>query len=407
MPLVINWIKRFIPNPVKLWLVLRLTKIHSPLIGLGEDPTVTKKSETTGRFKRALVSYITAPFRLWPDDPRNMEFSNIGIGRSIVYALNELGYVVDVVEYSDRKFVPHREYDLFIGHAGQNFETIAKRLKTETTRIYFSTGPYWKFSNDQEITRVIALRQRRNVGYPFERIIKASEEWANKNADAIICLGNDHARQSYDRFPAVFNLNNASYYDSHYDYLKKDFASARHNFLFFSGPGNVHKGLDLLLEVFPGLDAHLYICQCINPVFHRIYRRELESTANVHLVGEVPFRSSQFYELAERCAFVINPSCAEGQPGGVVECMHQGLIPVVSKESNIETSDYGFVLETCSIPEIAKAIRDLSGSPPERCAEISRKIRMVTMEKFSATFFVQNLKKIIQEAVGKRCGGVE
>ena len=32
--------------------------------------------------RRALVSYITSPFRLSPDDPRNVQFSNIGIAKA-------------------------------------------------------------------------------------------------------------------------------------------------------------------------------------------------------------------------------------------------------------------------------------------------------------------------------------
>ncbi len=375
---------------------MRLTKIQSPVLGSDEDIPIVGCAAISARQRRALLFYITAPFRLWPDDPRNLEFSNIGIGRSIVSALNELGYVVDVVEYSDKKFTPHNDYDLFIGHTGLNFQRVAVRLKPDTVKIYFSTGPYWKFWNEQEVKRIESLRKRRRVNYSFERIIRASEEWANENADAIICLGNNYVRQSYKKFPKIFNLNNASYYDDHYDRVKKDFAAARKNFLFFSGPGNVHKGLDLLLEVFPGLDAHLYICQRINPKFFKIYRNELTTAPSTRLIGEIPMRSRQFYEFVDRCAFIISPSCAEGQPGGVVECMHQGLIPVVSKETNIDTGDYGITLKDCSIEEIAETVRGLSGSPPEWCAEMSRKTRRIAASEFSAGLFLRNIRDIIQ-----------
>ncbi|MCX5641810.1 MAG: glycosyltransferase [Candidatus Omnitrophica bacterium] len=396
---MIKQLKRFIPKSIKQWLVLKLTKIQSPVLGVGEDIRIVGHAAISISQKRALVAYITAPFRLGPDDPRNLEFSNIGIGRSIVRALNELDYVVDVVEYSDKRFMPRNDYDLFIGHTGRNFQRIAGRLKPGTVKIYFSSGPYWRFWNEQEVKRIESLRQRRQVKYPFERIIKESEEWANENADAIICLGNDYARQSYSRFPKVFNLNNASYYDDRYDWTKKDFTSARKNFLFFSGPGNVHKGLDLLLEAFIGLGAHLYICQRINPDFLKIYRNELTVAPNIHLVGVIPMRSRQFYELVDRCAFIINPSCAEGQPGGVVECMHQGLIPVVSRETNIDTGDYGITFQDCSVGEIVETVRDLSGRSPEWCAEMSRKTRRVAVSEFSASLFLRNIKDIIRSRV--------
>jgi len=162
-----------------------------------------------------------------------MEFSNIGIGRSIVCALNELDYVVDAVECTDTRFKPANGYDLFIGHAGWNFRNITECLKPDTTKVYFSTGSDWKFSNERENGRVEALRRRRKTGYPFERIIKAGEDWAYDNANAIICLGNDYLLRNYDRFPAVYTLNNAAFYDDHYNRTKKGFDLARNNFSLF------------------------------------------------------------------------------------------------------------------------------------------------------------------------------
>jgi len=102
---------------------------------------------------------------------------------------------------------------------------------------------------------------------PYDRWIQDCEEYANESADGIICLGNIVARDSYSKFPLVINLNNAAYHDTRYERTKKDFNRGRNNFLFFSGSGNVHKGLDLLLEAFSQLPAHLYICQYISPDF--------------------------------------------------------------------------------------------------------------------------------------------
>ncbi len=357
----------------------------------------------TPPLKRALVSYITAPFKLSAHDPRNIQFSNIGIVRNIARALNELGYAVDVVEWSDSSFVPRRKYDVFVGHCGCNFETIAQALPSDTTKIYFSTGLYWREWNRLEEVRLDELQQRRGVRLAPDRKIEYSEESANRMANGIICLGNHAAKESYRQFPLVINLNNAAYHDARYDTAVKDFkdfAAGRKNFLFFSGPGNVHKGLDLLLEAFGHealreADVHLYICQSIAADFHQVYEEELTFLPRVHVIGPVAMRSRRFYELADRCDYVVHPTCAEGQPGSVIECMHQGLIPILSRQANMDTRDFGVTLDECSIAEIVAAIRQAAERPVEQCEELSRKARAATLQDYSEAAFLKNMKAAI------------
>lgn len=399
--LIPPWIRHKVPRFVKNWLRTRWRSHPTPIYNIGEPPP-RGHLKVTDQPKRALLSYITTPFRLPPDDPRNIQFSNIGIARSIVRVLNELGYVVDVVEWKDIKFLPHRHYDLFIGHGGYNFERIARNLSPDTVKIYFSTGCYWQFHNERELARFAALEKRRGVKLSPERLIRASEGWANSNAGGIICLGNEFVRMTYSKFPIVLSLNNAAYPDNHPDVATKDFTLARRNFLFFSGGGNVHKGLDLLLEAFVQVDAHLYICQRISPEFYEVYRHELEDYPNIHLGGWVQMRGLQFYELVDKCAFVIHPSCAEGQPGSVVECMHQGLIPVVSQETTIDTDDFGITLDTCSIEEIVEVIQDLSQRSPEWCEEMSRRTRKAAVTEFSEAAFLRNMRDAIQCVIAQR-----
>ena len=399
--LIPPWVRRKVPRDIKDWVRLRWWAPPTPIYNIGE-PSPRGHLKVTGQAKRALLSYITTPFRLSPDDPHDVQFSNIGIARSIVRVLNELGYIVDVIEWTDTKFLPCKHYNLFMGHGGHNFERIARNLSPETVKIYFSTGIYWKESNQREAERFKWLEQRRSVHLPFDRWIICREEYANKSADGIICLGNQAAKNSYSKFPLVINLNNTTYHDGRYERTKKDFASARRNFLFFAGSGNVHKGLDLLLEAFVQTDAHLYICQEISPEFYKVYRHELEDYPNIHLVRSVPMRSPQFYYLVDRCAFVIYPSCAEGQPGSVVECMHQGLIPVLSREANIDTNDYGITLNTCSIEEIIKVAQNLLQQPPEWVKEMSSRTRKAAITDFSENAFLRNMKGAIQVIIKRK-----
>ncbi len=399
--LIPPWIRRKVPRGIKDWVRSSWRSHPTLILDIGE-PLPRGYLKVTSQPKRALLSYITMPFTLSPDDPRNIQFSNIGIARSIVRVLNELGYIVDVIKWTDTKFLPRRNYDLFIGHGGHNFERITRNLSPETVKIYFSTGCYWQVHNERELARFVDLKRRRGVSPPPDRLITASEEWANSNADGIICLGSEFLTATYPKFPIVLSLNNAAYPDDHYDIATKDFASARQNFLFFAGGGNVHKGLDLLLEVFPQISAHLWICQDIRPDFYEVYRHELEDYPNIHLVRWIPMRSTQFYYLVDTCAYVILPSASEGCVGSVVECMHQGLIPVVSREATIETGNYGITLNTSSIKEITEVVQNLLQRSPEWCEEMSWRTRKIAVMEFSEAAFLQKMKAAVQSVIKRK-----
>jgi hypothetical protein len=348
--------------------------------------------------KMALVSYVTAPFK---EGSGSTLFTHVGIPKLMVRALHELGYSVDVIEWSNTVFTPRKDYSLFIGHAGRNFERITSRLSQKCTKIYFSTGTYWEEHNRLEEQRFAWLEQRRGVRLPYDRWINSSEERANEIADGIICLGNHAAKESYRKFPVVLHLNNATYDTTDSSAHEKDHHAARNGFLFLSSEGNVHKGLDLVLEAFsqPELQskAHLYICQKIRPDFLSLYRRELEDMPNIHFIGHLNLRSAQFQELIQKCSFMIHPSCAEGQPGAVLDCIGHGLIPVLTRENHVDIDGYGFTL-AASIPEIADTVLRLSQLPAEECSRLAANTRQAAAQ-FSETEFFSAIKRSIQTII--------
>jgi len=395
-------IKRHLPTPFKNWLQEKRTKCSVPVYGLAESLPYDRFKKIKYP-KRALLSYITIPFKLSPGDPRQRQFSNIGIARSIVHVLNELGYLVDVVEWTDVKFLPEKKYDLFIGHGGCNFEFIAYNLPSEVVKIYFSTGIYWRKFNQMEEERFCRLERERNVQLSYDRRINYNEESANQIADGIICLGNKLVKESYAQFPLVMNLNNAAFQNDRHEQVNKDFISGRNKFLFFSGSGNVHKGLDLLLEAFSQLaDAHLYICQAISLDFYDIYQLEFKKLPNIHLIGPIPPRGRKFFDLINKCNYVIHPSCAEGQPGAVIECMHHGLIPIISCESNIDTDGYGITFGTCSVNEITRVVTNLLLKSPKWCEQMSEQTREIALTQYSEAAFQGNMKAAIKDIIANR-----
>jgi len=348
--------------------------------------------------KKALLSYLVIPL-LPPSDKRDtVTFSNAGIAQSLPRALNELGYSVDIVNYNNEHFVPDKKYDLFIGHGGINFETIAKKLDPDCIKIYFSAGIYWREWNQAEEKRLDELQKRRGITLPADKLIERDEEYANVSAEGIICLGNNYAKETYSQFPHVIAINNAVYPDS-YSISGKNFENARNNFLFFNGGGNVHKGLDLLLEAFTQVEQHLYIRQDIKPAFFKAYKKELTEYSNIHLLPFLKKPSKEFFSVMDTCNFVISPTCAEGQPGSIIESMAHGLIPILSKEANIDTKNFGITLKDNSVEEIVSAVKEVSQKPVEWYTEKASLIMEEVQNYYTPERFLENMKNAVDEMV--------
>lgn len=357
-------------------------------------------SETKPFKKKALISYLTGPF-LNPN--KRIRFSNDGIALSIPRALNELGYSVDIIDWNNMKYIPKIKYDLFFGHVGKNFKNIYNNLNKDAVVICFSPGDYWQFANQQEEKRFIYLKGRRGVNLQFDRYRYdyELEEFSYGVADGIICLGDNSVLEPYSQFPLVLNLNNASYPDNHYDKKEKKFEKIRNNFLFFGGGGNVHKGLDLLLDAFAKSDKNLYICTVLEPEFRKLYKNELNKF-NIHFMGWVKPRGKNFYQIMDNCTFIIFPSCSEGSAGSVVKCMNQGLIPIVSRETRIDVTDFGVFLNECTVEEIVKIVDEVSNKPLNWIKEKSVLTRKVAVTDYSEEAFIKNMKNNILKIIEAR-----
>jgi glycosyltransferase involved in cell wall biosynthesis len=182
----------------------------------------------------------------------------------------------------------------------------------------------------------------------------------------------------------------------------KNFDSCRNHFLWFGGPGLVHKGLDLVLDAFRDLpDYHLTVCGPIDEEkdFESVYYKELFETPNIHSVGWVDVLSPEFIEIANNCIGIIFPSCSECGGAGVIVCMHAGLIPIVSYESSIETYDFGVTLKNCSIDTIEDAIQMVSSLPKEELELRARKAWEYARANHTRERFAEEYRKIIEKII--------
>src|SRR5665213_139376 len=123
------------------------------------------------RPKKALLSYLPDPVVADLRDEPIVRFSNSGLGISWAQVLNELGYIVDIISWDDKDFVPRQQYDLIVFHGGKNYENIIKHQDRKPDIVHFLTGSYWKFNNQEEDKRIDKFFKRHGVKLSRDRYI--------------------------------------------------------------------------------------------------------------------------------------------------------------------------------------------------------------------------------------------
>jgi glycosyltransferase involved in cell wall biosynthesis len=351
--------------------------------------------------KHALLSYLAQPVISEMQGEYINRFSNHGLAVSWAHTLSKLGYLVDIVDWDDTDFRPTKSYDLVVVHGAKNFTNIYKKLTNKPPLIHFLTGTYWRFNNTEEDKRIKEFKRRNGASVSRDRYITHSEDEVNEAADGIVILGNESVKKTYSDYPHVYNLNIGVYPDNHFNDYKKDYKAARNNFLFYSGAGNIHKGLDLLIEAFENTDLDLFIVSNLDEKVIDVYKNVLEKS-NFHVIGPVNMRTKEFYDIVESCGFVILPSCSEGQSGGVVEAMQEGLVPIVPKISGLDVEGYGIELQKSTIAEIERVCIRSSKMSAGNLEAMSKRVRKVAQKNHSPKQFSENLEKVIRNILRQK-----
>jgi glycosyltransferase involved in cell wall biosynthesis len=330
----------------KYFIFRRYNKIKSLLNRTPRYPAVynVNKAAESDHDKRALLIYLVKPFLLAGTDPQLLTHQNSRQCKQIAALLGELGYIVDAIDIRDKEFLPSKKYHLIISNR-VNLVGMEAYFPEFSVKIYLASVTNHLVHNRSLRHRHKRLSQRRGYEVQMRRVYPEVMPYV-RISDAIVGFGNNSIVGTWRevfRGP-IYPFNNYGFKETAFALDGKDFAAARKHFLFFASASQVQKGLDLLLEVFPKLpDLHLYVCSLFGsePDFCECYRKELRETPNIHAVGWVEVNSPEYDDLVRRCAYVIHPTCSDGQSGSVVQCMYSGLIPLVTREAGIDTEDVG------------------------------------------------------------------
>jgi hypothetical protein len=300
--------------------------------------------------KRALVLLHPDPFLLPKDDPALYHRAEFRRAWNIVRSINDLGYLVDVNSPNEHRFLPVRQYDLFFGYYEGNFSRISNLINPSALKVSLILNDGLKKHTDSP-----------------------------SSADSLMAI------------------NDLAVRDDSYEWCPKDYDAGRKNFLFFMAPHHPKALLDLLIQSFVGLSGSLWVCSESRQ--RGLFGIRLPVlNGNIHFLDGIQPRSVQFYRLMRTCNFWLFPN-SESETQQFVECLNQGLIPVVSAQQagTVEHSlDFIRWFNTESVENIRRDVIELSALPPETCQALSHRARVFALENHSEEIFVQNLKTALQ-----------
>ncbi|MBW6440674.1 glycosyltransferase [Patescibacteria group bacterium] len=353
--------------------------------------------------KTVLISYITKPFTM-----NNLSLRHTNYAESLMIAevFKELEYNIDVYSYNYEGKIDYSKYSLVFGFGDPLCNSFYNRTNRIIT-IYYGTGMHICMQNNNSIKRIKEVYEKMGVWLPESgRIVEKAWSIQTTLPDAMVVLGNQYTVESYKEYykGPIFNIP-ISYIDIIPQKTiaqiinDKKYNETKFNFLWFSGPGLIHKGLDLLLEVFEkNANWHLHICADFNKEknFEKLYYEQLYNLPNVKYYGFVDLKSKIFEKLMKECLFCILPSCAEGGGGSVINVMAEGLIPVVTKETSVDINNFGYLINGLNIIEINKTIRSILAEDENVLKQKSLECFFDTRERHSLEKYKQELKNSIK-----------
>ncbi|HYJ32039.1 MAG TPA: hypothetical protein VE326_02350, partial [Candidatus Binatia bacterium] len=230
--------------------------------------------------RRALLLHVVELFR---SKPGRHAHQNVGQVHELSRALAERGFALDVADWFERRPILRGAYDLVIDLHPREPALYDAHLAPNAIRLSYIGGCNPSWSNAAERERLEALRARRGVSLEPRRQVPPFPARRFESFDAMLTFAGPTAIRTFDEFrlPPVHRLVNNGYED-----LVPTSPDRRDPrcFLFLASLGQVHKGLDLLLEVFAARPALTLIVLSRfrqEPDFVDAYRRELFESANI------------------------------------------------------------------------------------------------------------------------------
>ena len=283
-------------------------KIKRIIFHVTPVPSIVLNVNKANYDKKCLLVYITNPF---VSKEIGVFHQNQWQAVEMARVIGTFKYNVDVVQCSSTEAAQQvkGKYDLIVGLIPRGVDYWSGHMNEGCKLVAYMTSMNLGITRINSMQRVMELYQRRGVILVSSAIVDNMVLTKDlENFDAAWFIGNTYNFYSYKNFnmPPTYYIKNSGY---NFDWLHKDIIRNKKNFIYFSSGKQVHRGLDLLLEIFskPDFDCNLYICGPFmgEEDFCSEYKRELFETPNIFPIGFVDINGEEFRELTEKCAYTL------------------------------------------------------------------------------------------------------
>ena len=363
-----------------------------------EIKNVFKSNYTT----KVLISYITSPFK----SELNYSHSNLRECYAAAEIFHTLGYCVDVVEFSLNRKIDYSKYDILYGMGPVLERSFYTQEAKSPIRIFYATGCNPVFSDVETVLKVRDFyNQKRRLLMGSSRIIKQSQHAQIFLSEAVIVLGNEYVQNTYRRYDPKgvdrYVRLNAFYNDVYdIDLENKDFSLAKKHFLWFGSGGLIHKGLDILLDIFSQRkDLFLHICGASmkETGFFDYYKDLLSTSSNIINHGFVKMESDEFKRIMHTCGYAVFPSVSEGGSPALLNTMaNGGVIPIITRSSGLDMDEYGWIIDAHDINLFSDAINEAALLADAVLKEKAIKVKSHVRKTYTYENYKKNLSNIIE-----------
>lgn len=347
----------------------------------------------TSHNKKVLICYITRPFHT----SNSYTHQNYETAHLIAESFSSMGYNVDVVSYLYAGAINYEEYAVIFGF-GSSFERSFYAGQRKTPRIYFITGSHHELHNEMCLKSVRDFYQLSGIWLPKEgNVIAEYEYYSMYDPDATVILANGY---TYDYCKSkspnqVYSLNN-NILGVFSGFKQK--TSRNNNFLFLAGGRLLSKGLPFVLELArKRKDLNFYIVVLgLDEELANYYQDVLKEGGNVFLFKYLKMDSAAMQEIIETCSYSLAPSYIDGLPGGSIEPMSAGLIPIVSRYCGFAREEFIFEFEDLSSAGLNEVIDEVLHLDDATYFQYSKQVRAYMETSFTRSAvqeqFIQILK---------------
>lgn len=378
---------------IKLYIYRKIINVdgrNSLILNINRDLTSINQ-------KRILVSYITkGNFDL--TDVKMSTHSNVIHVLQIVKTFIDFGFAIDICHCNDISVVNRIErvnYDIIFGF-GKVFDALAKN-NSSTLNILFVTENEPSIAQQNYMNRLNYFRQRHKTISTKESIIRnkfyATSQF--EKSDIFISINSDFNNRNLEKYNKqihkikINGLKNPSFdFDIDYNLNGKSFA-------WFGSNGLIHKGLDILVDVFsklPDLTLNVY---GLDMSEYKMIKHML--TKNIIVNPRVIVYNDEFIcNVVRRNTFVVSLSCSEAMNSGVATCMMHGLIPLVTRESGYDSEPFIFEFPNYDLLSVYNTIISVSSIDTIKLQDIRKQVYTFANNNLSIESFSMNFKNILK-----------